>query len=79
MEERKILTGMWDMGDEETKQPFISLFESEIAAGEFHKLYFQWYNIIHELGHILREHHGIEGDWSKEGASEEQSVNDFVR
>lgn len=75
---KKILTGLWNNASEDTKQPFINLFSDEHIAGEFHRIYFQWYNIIHEFGHILREHHGIQVDWSKEGASEEQAVNDFA-
>lgn len=76
---RKIYTGLWDKGSEDTKQPFISLFSDEYNAGEFHRIYFQWYNIIHEFGHILRCHqYGIEVDWSKGGASEEKAVNDFA-
>lgn len=75
---KKILTGLWNKASEDTKQPFINLFSDEHIAGEFHRIYFQWYNIIHEFGHLLREHHGIQVDWSKEGASEEQAVNDFA-
>jgi hypothetical protein len=75
---KKILTGLWNKASEDTKQPFINLFSDEHIAGEFHRMYFQWYNIIHEFGHLLREHHGLHVDWSKEGASEEQAVNDFA-
>lgn len=78
LNQRKILTGLWSKASEETKQPFISLFTDEHSAGEFHKIYFQWYNIIHEFGHLLRDYHGIQVDWLKEGATEEQAVNDFA-
>lgn len=78
LNKRRILTGLWSKASEDTKQPFISLFNDEHNAGEFHKIYFQWYNIIHEFGHLLRDYHGIQVDWSKEGATEEQAVNDFA-
>lgn len=76
--EGKIYTGLWDKSSEDAKEPFIKLFSDEYKAGQFHKIYFQWYNIIHEFCHILRDQYGIQVDWSKEGASEEQTVNDFA-
>jgi hypothetical protein len=78
LNQRKILTGLWSKASEDSKQPFIKLFNDEHRAGEFHKIYFQWYNIIHEFGHLLRDYHGIQVDWLKEGATEEQAVNDFA-
>lgn len=75
----KIYTGLWDKGSEEAREPFIKLFSDEYKAGQFHKIYFQWYNLIHEFCHSLRcDQYGIQVDWSKEGASEEQMVNDFA-
>lgn len=76
---KKIYTGLWDKGSEAAREPFIKLFSDEYKAGQFHRIYFQWYNIIHEFCHILKFHqYGIQVDWSKEGASEEQAVNDFA-
>lgn len=74
----RILTGVWNMASEENKKPYMSLFSNEQEAGEFHKTYFQWYNIVHEFCHHLRRHHNIYVDWNKEGAYEEQVVNDFA-
>ncbi|WP_160680606.1 hypothetical protein [Clostridium sp. C8-1-8] len=76
---RKIYTGLWSLSSEELRSPFIELFCGDKAsAEEFHKLYFQWYNLIHEFTHILRDHYKISLDWSTKGASEEQSANDFA-
>ncbi|QAA34342.1 ImmA/IrrE family metallo-endopeptidase [Clostridium manihotivorum] len=76
---RKIYTGLWSLSSEELKTPFIQLFSGDtVSAEEFHKLYFQWYNLIHEFTHILRDHYKISFDWATKGASEEQSANDFA-
>lgn len=75
---RRIFTGVWELASVEKRKPIIDLFGNEDIARTFHKTYFQWYNLIHELGHIFRRYHGIKVDWTKEGANEEQAVNDFA-
>ncbi len=39
------------------------------------KLYFWWYNVIHEIGHGVKDHNGNK---NISGAEEEQLVNDFA-
>lgn len=75
---RRIFTGVWELASVEKRKPIIDLFGNEDIAREFHKIYFQWYNLIHEFAHIFRRYHGIKIDWTKEGANEEQAVNDFA-
>lgn len=75
---RRIFTGVWELASVEKRKPTIGLFGNEDIARAFHKTYFQWYNLTHEFGHIFRRYHGIKMDWTKDGANEEQAVNDFA-
>ena len=75
---RLIQTGLFRNATLENKRPFIDLFGSEEDAAFFHPLYFQWYNIIHEVGHIVRWHNGMMADYSVAGAYEERAANDFA-
>lgn len=47
-------------------------------AEDFYRLYFYWYNVAHELGHILRGHLGTDTYRHGEYWREEQEVNDFA-
>lgn len=74
----KIITGVWKGASADKKRLFLPFFSDDEDGAKFHKLYFQWFNIIHEFGHILRNHHGINLDLSNNGADEEQAVNNFA-
>ncbi|GAA0086388.1 hypothetical protein UT300007_28280 [Clostridium sp. CTA-7] len=69
----KIITGKYETGTEEQKDNYRMLFGDKNIQENF-DLYFHWYNIIHELGHILISHRGL----SFSNADEEQFVNDFA-
>ncbi|HWT74888.1 MAG TPA: hypothetical protein VN258_09255 [Mobilitalea sp.] len=68
-----IKTGKYETGSEEQKNNFILCFGSENTQETF-DIYFHWYNVIHEFGHILfsmKEHPFTITD-------EEQLVNNFA-
>ena len=52
-----IVNGLYGQGTEEQNAMIHSLLGGEQARARF-ELYFQWYNSIHELGHLITEHHG---------------------
>ncbi len=68
----KILTGKYETGTEEQKAPFKNMFGKDVLY-KF-DLYFQWYNIIHELGHCLLDVLDI----NMENVDEEFWVNRFA-
>ena len=54
-----IVSGKYEKGTEEQQLGSIQLWGDEDIQGTF-DLYFQWYNLIHELGHALLRFQGIE-------------------
>ena len=54
-----IVSGKYEKGTEEQQLGSIHLWGDEDIQGIF-DLYFQWYNLIHELGHALLRFQGIE-------------------
>ena len=71
--EHRIISGQYELGTEEQKAGYRQLFGEEDIQHKF-DLYFHWYNIIHELGHCLLEHWGIE----MSNVREEMYVNEFA-
>ena len=69
----KILTGKYGNGTDEQNRNY-KHFLGEIDTEELFNLYFQWYNVIHKIGHILIESKGL----LLSHADEEQLVNDFA-
>ena len=69
-----ITTGLYNKGTEEDQKNVVTAMGNENTENRF-KLYFQWYNVIHELGHgLLYYNNGVNIDV----ADEEQLVNDFA-
>ena len=69
-----ITTGRYGQGKEEDNKVVNSIFGEEYAKERF-ELYFQWYNVVHEIGH------GIifsNGNYRPKIVDEEQLVNDFA-
>ena len=52
-----VTNGLYGQGTEEQNAMIHSFLGGEYARERF-ELYFQWYNTIHELGHIITVHHG---------------------
>jgi hypothetical protein len=48
------------------------------VAREFYRLYFYWFNIAHEMAHILRAECGMATDSAGQLWQEEQAANDFA-
>lgn len=69
----KILTGKYGNGTEEQNRNY-KYFLGELNTKELFNLYFQWYNVIHKIGHILVQNKGL----LLSPADEEQLVNDFA-
>ena len=68
----------WEELPSEIQAWFAGLMGSQKERGQaFYELYFYWYNIAHELGHVLRAHYGTSaiesGPWD-----EEIAVNNFA-
>lgn len=69
----KILTGKYGNGTDLQNKNY-KYFLGEVNTKELFNLYFQWYNVIHKIGHILIEDEGL----TLSPADEEQLVNDFA-
>jgi hypothetical protein len=63
-----IITGIIEGADEKSRQNIQSMFGvSESEVNECFNLYFHWFNVIHELSHIMASNNGV------------QDINDIVR
>lgn len=69
----KIVSGMYETGNEEQQMGYRQLFGEADIQRKF-DLYFHWYNLIHEMGHCLVERYGVE----KSKVQEEMYVNEFA-
>ena len=69
----KIISGRYETGSEEAKAGYRALFGEEDIQYRF-DLYFHWYNIVHEAGHILVE----QQKKVVSGVAEEMYVNRFA-
>lgn len=69
----KIISGRYETGSEESKAGYRALFGEEDIQYKF-DLYFHWYNLVHEAGHILVEQQGK----VMSGVEEEMYVNRFA-
>ena len=70
-----ITNGLYGQGTEEQNEMIHSFLGGEYARDRF-ELYFQWYNTIHELGHLITFYH--ETAESRHTVDEEQLVNSFA-
>lgn len=69
----RIISGRYETGSEEAKAGYRALFGEEDIQYRF-DLYFHWYNIVHEAGHILVE----QQKKVMSGVEEEMYVNRFA-
>lgn len=69
-----VVTARYNAGTKEQNEEVITALGTENTEEDF-RIYFQWYNVIHELGHGLIRYHS-DSKFSK--AEEEQLVNDFA-
>lgn len=69
----EIISGKYETGTTEQKIGFDQLFGEEDVQERF-DLYFHWYNIIHEVGHVLLDNNRVDMD----GVQEELWVNSFA-
>ena len=69
----RIISGRYETGSEEAKAGYRALFGEEDIQYRF-DLYFHWYNIVHEAGHILVE----QQKKIMSGVEEEMYVNRFA-
>lgn len=69
----------WDQLPPDFQETLAGLIDGTLEqAHEFYRLYFYWFFVPHEMGHVLRQHLGTDtyrhgGYWR-----EEQDVNDFA-
>ena len=69
-----VTTGLYNQSTAENQKNVENAMGTENTEERF-KIYFQWYNVIHELGHgLLYYNNGVDIDV----ADEEQLVNDFA-
>ena len=69
-----VTTALYDKGSDEDKANVIAAMSGENTEERF-RLYFQWYNVIHELGHgVLYYNDGVKPSF----VDEEQLANDFA-
>jgi hypothetical protein len=76
-----ITNGLYGRGTDEQNALIDALLGGAAAKDRF-ELYFQWYNSIHELGHLITVHHGTYKPADMAGTrhmiEEEQLVNSFA-
>ena len=66
----------WEDMSAEVQGLFVEWMDNDPQKGQsFYELYFYWYNIPHELGHILRGYYSSRGDTNWQ---EENAVNSFA-
>lgn len=69
----------WDQLPAEFREGLGSMIDgTPEEAHEFYRLYFYWFFVPHEMGHLLRQHFGTDGYRHGSYWSEEQDVNDFA-
>lgn len=69
----EIISGKYETGTIEEQMGFAQLFGEESVQKKF-DLYFHWYNIIHEIGHVLVDINNVDMD----GVNEELFANSFA-
>ncbi|HHD2753547.1 TPA: hypothetical protein ACOTG0_002359 [Clostridium perfringens] len=69
----EIISGKYETGTVEEQIGFAQLFGEESVQKKF-DLYFHWYNIIHEIGHVLVDINNVDMD----GVNEELFANSFA-
>ncbi|MCL1788220.1 MAG: copper amine oxidase N-terminal domain-containing protein [Defluviitaleaceae bacterium] len=70
-----IINGLYGQGTPEQNTMIHDLMGGELARDRF-EVYFQWYNTIHELGHLITVYHGTAE--SRHMVEEEMLVNAFT-
>ena len=71
-----IAAGLYGQGTEEQKASVYSLTGDGVDGRRRFELYFNWYNNMHEVGHMLGGHYGTQS--SRHMVEEEQLVNSFA-
>lgn len=69
----EIISGKYETGTMEEQMGFAQLLGEESVQKKF-DLYFHWYNIIHEIGHVLVDINNVDMD----GVNEELFANSFA-
>lgn len=69
----EIISGKYETGTMEEQMGFAQLFGEESVQKKF-DLYFHWYNIIHEIGHVLVDINNVDMD----DVNEELFANSFA-
>ena len=69
-----ITTGRYGQGTKEDNKNVITALGKENTEERF-EIYFQWYNVLHEIGHGVITYNG---ERNMSSAEEEQLVNDFA-
>ena len=76
-----IVNGLYGEGTDEQNAMIHTLLGGDLARDRF-EVYFQWYNTIHELGHLITVYHGTYNPNDMEGTrhmvDEELLVNSFA-
>jgi len=76
-----VINGLYGQGSDEENALIHYLLGNELARDRF-ELYFQWFNTVHELAHLITVHHGTYDSENMEGTRhmvyEEQLVNSFA-
>ncbi len=68
----------WEDLPSETQDLFITMMnEDAVQGGDFYRLYYYWYNVAHEIGHILRNLYGTAtiSAWNEENAVHQFAVS----
>lgn len=69
----------WEEIPSDMRLPFIGMLSGNAnRAKDFYQLYFYWFNIPHEIAHILRLKYGTSQIGAGNFYQEEQAVNDFA-
>lgn len=68
-----IMSGRFEKGTDEQKQGYVMLFGEDNIQYKF-DLYFHWYNLVHELGHCIKNTTDVE----MSDLMEEMFVNEFA-
>lgn len=72
-----ILTGMLEHSDKNDVEMFRDLFGNSDEFEDEYNLYFHWYNMIHELGHLIYMKNKSAFEWISP-VYEEKHVNDLA-
>lgn len=79
MSEYDLYYTSWEDIPNEFQTPFIEMMSGSTArARDFYQLCFYWFNIAHEMAHVLKLEYGTSSYRSGDFWQEEQDCNDFA-